>query len=76
MLTTMLTTSAPSILRQTGRLSWHIEVPSLVIVLGCLMLLGQLLHVPAPSMLVGEGGADEPEPAGYPSESEPETNGN
>ena len=43
--------SVCSILRQTGRLEIDREVPILTIVLGCLLLLVQLLKLPLPDIL-------------------------
>ena len=49
-----------SILRQTGRVDVNHEVPMLVIVLGFLMLLSQLLRVPAPGWMQQPMGARKP----------------
>jgi hypothetical protein len=46
--------SVCSILRQTGRLEIDREIPILTIVLGCLLLLVQLIHVPTPDILKPE----------------------
>jgi hypothetical protein len=43
--------SVCSILRQTGRLELDREVPILTIVLGCLLLLGQVVKLPTPDIL-------------------------
>jgi hypothetical protein len=43
--------SVCSILRQTGRLEVDREVPILTIVLGCLLLLVQLINLPVPDIL-------------------------
>lgn len=43
--------SVCSILRQTGRLEIDREVPILTIVLGCLLLLVQVINVPVPEIL-------------------------
>lgn len=43
--------SVCSILRQTGRLEIDREIPILTIVLGCLLLLAQLLPLPVPEIL-------------------------
>ena len=43
--------SVCSILRQTGRLEIDREIPILTIALGCLLLLIQLINVPAPDIL-------------------------
>jgi hypothetical protein len=49
--------SVCSILRQTGRLELDREVPILTIVLGCLLLLVQLIKLPLPEIL--KPGTDE-----------------
>ncbi len=46
-----MVTSVCSILRQTGRLEIDREVPILTIVLGCLLLLVQLVNLPPPEIL-------------------------
>lgn len=46
-----LVASVCSILRQTGRMEIDREIPILTIVLGCLMLLVQLMNLPLPDML-------------------------
>lgn len=46
--------SVCSILRQTGRLEIDREIPILTIVLGCLLLLVQLINVPLPDILKPE----------------------
>lgn len=46
--------SVCSILRQTGRLELDREVPVLTIVLGCLLLLVQVIKLPLPEMLKPE----------------------
>jgi hypothetical protein len=46
--------SVCSVLRQTGRLEIDREVPILTIVLGCLLLLVQLLKLPLPDILKSE----------------------
>jgi hypothetical protein len=43
--------SVCSILRQTGRLEIDREIPILTIVVGCLLLLVQLINLPVPEML-------------------------
>lgn len=50
----LMVASVCSILRQTGRLEIDREVPVLTIVLGCLLLLVQLLNLPLPEMLTPE----------------------
>ncbi len=47
----LMVASVSSILRQTGRLEIDREVPILTIVLGCLLLLVQLLNIPLPELL-------------------------
>jgi hypothetical protein len=47
----LLVASILSILRQTGRLSFEVEVPILVILLGFLLFLAQRRQVPAPPWL-------------------------
>lgn len=47
----LLMVSACSVLRQTGRLTLNVEVPSLVIALGILMVLATLSSLPRPSWL-------------------------
>lgn len=46
--------SVCSILRQTGRLEIDREVPILTIVLGCLLLLVQLINLPLPEIMKPE----------------------
>lgn len=46
--------SVCSILRQTGRLEIDREIPILTIVLGCLLLLVQLIKLPLPDILNSE----------------------
>lgn len=46
--------SVCSILRQTGKLEIDLEVPILTIVLGCLLLLVQVLNLPLPGILQPE----------------------
>lgn len=46
-----LSASVCSVLRQTGRLNVDVEIPILTIVLGCLLLLVQILDLPLPEVL-------------------------
>ncbi len=50
----MIIASCLSLLRQTGRLHMDVEVPSLVIVAGALMLVARLPTVPIPKWAVDE----------------------
>jgi hypothetical protein len=47
----LLAASVASLLRQTDKLALDREIPILVIVLGLLMLVSQLLHLPLPKTL-------------------------
>jgi|GEM_PF-313528 len=49
-----IVSSVFSILRQTGRMDFMVEMPLLVIILGLLLLLAQVLPIPRPSWLIEE----------------------
>ena len=55
----LLVASVCSLLRQTGRLAIDREVPVLVIVLGLLMLVSELSHLPDPKGFREEDGNSE-----------------
>ncbi len=50
--TFLVATSAMSVLRQTGRISFDIEIPVLVILLGLLVLIARIPAIPVPKWYV------------------------
>jgi len=55
----LLIASVLSVLRQKGQLTWDVEVPSLVIAVGVLLLVGRHPSIPVPRWAVE---ADKPKP--------------
>lgn len=47
-----LLTSCLSVLRQTGRLTFDVEVPVLVIALGMLMMVARMAVIPSPNWMI------------------------
>lgn len=56
-----LVASALSLLRQTGRLSFDVEVPILVILAGVLLLVARLPSIPTPEWAIQAAKAKQPE---------------
>jgi len=50
----LMISSVFSILRQTGKISPNVEVPTLFIILGILMLIVQMLNLKNPSWIIGD----------------------